>query len=208
MTTITPTPHTVREVVLNIAVLVNEQSSDDPPNTAACYTSELDSILLGSEFRMLRNFRYPHRALLHILRAAIDTIPAEAETVQIVSSYQTLIRIGSSGDIPTSHKRFWREVRKCLAPYEVVWKLAPEDDERQLALVRCLRALLADHTLAGPRLVTASRRARKAAKKPPLPNALSADDAICAHNHTICKVEASPDENVVSLPQSQAEAVA
>jgi hypothetical protein len=205
--TTTPAAQTMREAILNIAVLVNEQSSDDPPNTSACYTSELDSILLGSEFRMLRNFRYPHRALLHILRAAIDTIPAETETVQIVSSYQTLIRIGSSGEIPTSHKRFWREVRKCLAPYEVVWKLAPEGDERQLALVRCLRALLADPTLAGPRLVKPSRRTRKAVASQPLPNALSADDAICAHNHTIAKVE-SPADNVVSLPQSQAEAVA
>jgi hypothetical protein len=191
------------EVTIHLAALTGEQSSDDPPNTAACFTNELDSVLLGSEFRMLRNFRFPHRALLHILRAAIDTIPAGAETVQIVSSYKILIRVGSSGDIPTSHKRFWREVRKCLAPYQVIWKLAPEDDERQLALVRCLRSLLQDPSLAGPRLATQSRRRRKAAVRPPQPNALSADDAIRAQNNVVRKLHASAEDN-----EWQAEAVA
>jgi hypothetical protein len=193
------------EVTIHLAALTGEQSSDDPPNTAACFTNELDSVLLGSEFRVLRNFRYPHRALLHILRAAIDTIPAGAETVQIVSSYKILIRVGSSGDIPTSHKRFWREVRKCLAPYQVIWKLAPEDDERQLALVRCLRALLQDHSLAGPRLVKPSRRARKAAIRPQAENSLSADTSVRYHSNVIDKLDASAEDNALHWLQPQAE---
>jgi hypothetical protein len=171
-----------KEVVINIAALQSEMSSDDPQRIAVAFTLERDGELLDANFRILHRLHHLHRALLHILRVALDSIPPETERITIVSSFSNLIRIGSSGVIFMTHRRFWREVRECLAPYEVVWKLAGEQDERRQALVRCLHALLQDQTLAGPRLATRSRRARKAGSKPLLPNALSADDAICAHN--------------------------
>src|SRR5882757_933821 len=154
-----------KEIVINIAALQSEMSSDDPQKIAVCFTLERDGELMDANFRILNRLHHAHRALLHILRVALDSIPPATERVTIVSSFSNLIRIGSSGETPMTHRRFWRELRECLAPYEVVWKLAPEEDERRQALVRCLRALLQDHTLAGPRLAVRSRRARKAVRK-------------------------------------------
>ena len=179
-----------KEVVINLAALQSEMFSDNPPRIAVTFTLEKDGELLDANFRVLHRLHHVQRALLHILRAALDSIPPDTEGIVIVASFSNLIRIGSSGDIPMTHRRYWREVREFLAPYQVVWKLAGDQDERGQALVRCLRGLLQDDSLAGPRLATRSRRARRAGKKPPLPNALSADDGICAHNGVIDTLQA------------------
>lgn len=172
-----------REVVINLAALQNESFSDDPQKIGATFTLERDGALLDAGFRVLHKLHHVHRALLHILRAALNSVPDGIERITIISAFQNLIRIGSSGQSPMTNRRFWGEVRHCLAPYEVTWKLTPLQDERQRALVRCLRALLEDHTLAGPRLATRSRRLRKADRKASRQKALSAGEAISAGNN-------------------------
>jgi hypothetical protein len=198
---------TLHEVTIHIAALTGEQSSDQRPSIATCFTVESDAELVGSAFHVLDRIHHNHRALLHSLRKAIDAIPADTERVAIVCGYERLIRIGSSGELPTDHRRNWQDIRHHLANFRTTWRLATDTDERQQALIRCLRNLLQDPSLAGPRLVTPSRRRRRTVARPPLPNALSADDTICAHNHTIAE-EASAEENILPWPQSQAEAVA
>jgi hypothetical protein len=196
------TPH---EMTIYVAALTGEQSSDQRPSIATAYTAEFNGELVGSAFHVLDRIHHNHRALLHSLRKGIDAIPTGTERVTIVCAYERLIRLGSSGALSTDHRRYWQDVRFHLAGFETTWKLAGETDERQQALLRCLRSLLQDPSLAGPRLATPPRRSRKAAKKPPLPHALSADDAIRAHSNVIDKLEASAECNILSWPQSLAE---
>jgi hypothetical protein len=190
------------EVVVHLGALVEEQTCGERPSVGTAYTCELNGELVGSSFHVLDDAHYS-RALVHVLRAAVNSIPAEAEQVLIVCRYEQLIRLGSAGELPLNHRRQWREIRLRLASYHVVWKLATEADERQQALLRCLRALLADRTLSGPQQVTPSRR--KAAIRPPQPNALSTDNAIRAQNNVVHKLHASAEDNILPWPQSQTE---
>jgi hypothetical protein len=176
------------QIVIHLAALIEERDSDKRPNIATCFTTEADGELLDARFTVLQTIQNTHPALLHSLRIAVQAIPLEAHSVTIVSRYERLICLGSSGDLPVSYRRQWREIRHRLSPFaESIW-LAGENDERQDALSRCLRELQADHSLAGPNLVTPSRRQRKAIQK--AQGALSADGSARAHNGIVPRIEA------------------
>jgi hypothetical protein len=194
------------EVTIHLAALTGEQSSDQRPSIATCYTTESGGELVGSAFHVLDRIHHNHRALLHSLRKAISSIPADTKRVTIICGYERLIRLGSSGELPTNHRRNWQDIRHHLAGLETTWKLASEIDERQEALLRCLRSLLQDPSLAGPRLVTQPRRRRKAAIRQQAENGLSADASVRYHN-VIDKLDASADDKQ-SQAEWQAEAVA
>ncbi len=177
------------QVFIHLAAIVEERDSDKRPNIATCFTTEADGELLDTRFTVLQTIQNTHQALLHSLRIAVQAIPSEAHSVTVVSRYERLICLGSSGDLPVSYRRQWREIRQRLSPFpESIWRLASENDERQDALSRCLSELLADHSLAGPRLVAPSRRQRKAIQK--AQNALSADASVHSHNNVIRAIQA------------------
>jgi hypothetical protein len=185
----------MREVVIHVAGLINEQTSDQKPSIGTCFTTESDGVLVASAFHALDKV-HRSRALLHALRKAIEAIPAGTEQVTIVCRYAHLIRLGSAGDLPLNHRRQWREIRLRLASYTVIWKVASGSDERQAALIRCLRALLADHSLAGPKLASPPRRRREAVIGQQSENSLSTDASVRYHN-VIDKLDASVEDNIL-----------
>lgn len=131
------------------------------------------------------------------MRGAISAIPADTTDVVVVCRYKHFVRLGNAGHLPANHRRHWTHIRQQLAPYVTTWKLANESDERQEALVRCLRELLRDETIAGPKLVN-SRRARKASTERESTNALSSDASV-RHSNVIDTLQAGAE-----LPEAAA----
>ena len=195
---------TLHEVAICLAALTGEQASDKKPSIATAFTAESDGLLISSQFYIFDALRHNHRALLHSLRKALDSIPADTARVTIICGNERLIRLGGSGELPADHRRHWEAIRLHLAGFETTWKLASDTDERQQALSRCLRSLLRDPSLAGQRLATPSRRSRRAGIRQQTESGFSPDDSI-RHSNVIDKLEASAKGNVPPWLQSQVE---